>query len=413
MVQAVESPLVSPTSCADATCGKGSPAPAAPSPAVVLAGVLAALAVTAAAAARVRRRPAWVGALPRGLPRPALPPSSVLLAQSSADCARPDPSILERRCAPPGAGPCPRPAAAHRRPPHHYRRARPVPHWTFKENPPCRSPIPGPRGPQSSRSSKSTTSARSGTSGRREVRRPGTRAESFRLRHPVMTALIPVGLVVAAIATMVVIKATGGSASLSSSHLSAAGTSRLGRLGPPRCRPRSPAASPFRGRPSRRWAAPGATVCPLLSAGPPSSKDEDGKPTVTYVGAEYCPYCAAERWALAVALSRFGTFTHLSATHSAGTDVYPTPRRCRSMGRATRAPIVDFQPVEEATNQVVNGSYETLQTPPPPRARSLNKYDAAGSIPFPRHRQQVRRGRGQLLATGVAGPDAWTRSRRS
>jgi hypothetical protein len=66
MVQAVESPLASPTSCADATCGKGSPAPAGPSPAVVLVALLGALAVTAAVAARVRPRPAEVGALPRG-----------------------------------------------------------------------------------------------------------------------------------------------------------------------------------------------------------------------------------------------------------------------------------------------------------------------------------------------------------
>jgi hypothetical protein len=37
-----------------------------------------------------------------------------------------------------------------------------------------------------------------------------------------------------------------------------------------------------------------------------------GKPEVLYMGAEYCPYCAAERWALIVALSRFGTFSGLA-----------------------------------------------------------------------------------------------------
>jgi uncharacterized protein DUF929 len=34
-----------------------------------------------------------------------------------------------------------------------------------------------------------------------------------------------------------------------------------------------------------------------------------GKPEVLYIGAEYCPYCAAERWALIVALARFGSFS--------------------------------------------------------------------------------------------------------
>ena len=37
----------------------------------------------------------------------------------------------------------------------------------------------------------------------------------------------------------------------------------------------------------------------------------------------------------------------------------PTPRPSPSTGRTTRARIVDFQPVEEATNQAVNGAYPT------------------------------------------------------
>src|SRR5580692_10140458 len=43
---------------------------------------------------------------------------------------------------------------------------------------------------------------------------------------------------------------------------------------------------------------------------------ENGKPEMLYIGAEYCPYCAAERWAMVVALSRFGTFSGLSTVHS-------------------------------------------------------------------------------------------------
>jgi ABC-type Fe3+ transport system permease subunit len=66
MAQAVESPLTSPTSCADATCGKGAPTPAAPSLAIALVAVLGGLAVAAAAAALIRRRPAEVSALPSG-----------------------------------------------------------------------------------------------------------------------------------------------------------------------------------------------------------------------------------------------------------------------------------------------------------------------------------------------------------
>ena len=46
-----------------------------------------------------------------------------------------------------------------------------------------------------------------------------------------------------------------------------------------------------------------------------------------YIGAEFCPYCAAMRWSMAVALSRFGTFTPLHGIHSSSTDVDPSTRR--------------------------------------------------------------------------------------
>jgi hypothetical protein len=42
----------------------------------------------------------------------------------------------------------------------------------------------------------------------------------------------------------------------------------------------------------------------------------DGKPTFMYVGGEFCPYCAAERWSMVQALSKFGTFSGLRQMHS-------------------------------------------------------------------------------------------------
>ena len=59
--------------------------------------------------------------------------------------------------------------------------------------------------------------------------------------------------------------------------------------------------------------APSPAQAPAkLQGGTPLT--QDGKPKVLYIGAEYCPYCAAQRWALAVALSRFGTFDKLART---------------------------------------------------------------------------------------------------
>ncbi len=49
----------------------------------------------------------------------------------------------------------------------------------------------------------------------------------------------------------------------------------------------------------------------------------EGKPEIVFVSEESCPFCAAERWALTVALSHFGTWTELGITKSSATDIYP------------------------------------------------------------------------------------------
>jgi hypothetical protein len=62
------------------------------------------------------------------------------------------------------------------------------------------------------------------------------------------------------------------------------------------------------------------------TATPPTPITESastGAPTVLFIGAEFCPYCAAERWSLINALGRFGTFSGLKTTYSSSTDVFP------------------------------------------------------------------------------------------
>ncbi|MHB1500588.1 MAG: DUF929 family protein [Candidatus Dormibacteria bacterium] len=46
----------------------------------------------------------------------------------------------------------------------------------------------------------------------------------------------------------------------------------------------------------------------------------NGKPEVLYIGAEFCPYCALERWSLIGALSRFGSFSNLQIIRSSVSD---------------------------------------------------------------------------------------------
>ena len=67
----------------------------------------------------------------------------------------------------------------------------------------------------------------------------------------------------------------------------------------------------------------GSSVSPLIATKGQPALASGGKPEVVFMGEESCPYCAAERWALVVALSRFGSFSNLRLIHSSSTDVYP------------------------------------------------------------------------------------------
>jgi hypothetical protein len=74
VVQTVEPPLFVPIHCSDATCGKGTPAAPAPSPGIVLAGVVGTLAAAAALISLIRRRRLHAATLPAGVPNLLLRP---------------------------------------------------------------------------------------------------------------------------------------------------------------------------------------------------------------------------------------------------------------------------------------------------------------------------------------------------
>jgi Domain of unknown function (DUF929) len=209
----------------------------------------------------------------------------------------------------------------------------------------------------------------------------------FRSRHPVITALVPVGLVVAAVAAMIVIKAAGTSnpPASASSHLNATGGSSgagAADTGTTALSPQVVAALSVPAATLDAVGSPSGDVLPNKIGNGSILKGADGKPLITYIGAEYCPFCAAERWSLAVALSRFGTFSNLSGTHSSVTDVYPDTQTLSFYGSSYSSPYIDFQPVEETTNQPAGAGYQTLQTPTAAQNALVAKYDPQGSIPF-------------------------------
>jgi hypothetical protein len=68
-----------------------------------------------------------------------------------------------------------------------------------------------------------------------------------------------------------------------------------------------------------------------------------------YIGAEYCPYCAATRWSMAVALSRFGTLTPLRGIHSSPTDTDPNTATLTFYKAGYTSNYLAFTPVENET----------------------------------------------------------------
>ena len=113
-----------------------------------------------------------------------------------------------------------------------------------------------------------------------------------------------------------------------------------------------------------------------------------GKPEVLYMGAEYCPFCAAQRWSMVNALSRFGTFTGLTTTHSSSTDSDPNTPTWTFYKSTYKSDYITFTSVEETTNERQGNSsstsvpYVTLQTPTSAQQALGQAYDPGGSIPF-------------------------------
>jgi thiol-disulfide isomerase/thioredoxin len=116
------------------------------------------------------------------------------------------------------------------------------------------------------------------------------------------------------------------------------------------------------------------TIKPITGAALTSG----GKPEMLYIGAEFCPYCAAMRWSMAVALSRFGTLsTPLHGIHSAGgQEAYPNTATLTFYKTSYTSKYLTFTPVE---NEKVDHS--PLQQVNAQQKALWQKYNA-NSYPF-------------------------------
>jgi thiol-disulfide isomerase/thioredoxin len=150
------------------------------------------------------------------------------------------------------------------------------------------------------------------------------------------------------------------------------------------------------GIPSKSLASTISFSPPIKITKPQPPLVDNGKPEVFYFGAEYCPFCATERWPMVVALSRFGTFSHLRITTSSAFDVYPLTNTFSFYKSTFVSPYLSFVPVEYETDKPLasSGGYTTLMTPTKRESALVAKYDgppytgpqtstaSSGSIPF-------------------------------
>jgi hypothetical protein len=120
----------------------------------------------------------------------------------------------------------------------------------------------------------------------------------------------------------------------------------------------------------------------------------DGKPGVFYMGGEYCPFCAAERWAMAASFSRFGTLSGLQTMESSSSDVYPSTQTFTFAQTHYTSPYIALRTRELYSNQenAAGTGYVILQPLTKTDSKLVTTYDTSkytggtttksGSIPF-------------------------------
>jgi hypothetical protein len=135
---------------------------------------------------------------------------------------------------------------------------------------------------------------------------------------------------------------------------------------------------------SRVGASPAVTSLQPVSTG--SSLRIDGKPGIVFVSEESCPFCAAERWPVVIALSHFGTWSHLGATTSSSTDVYPSTATFSFRDASYSSPYLALR-----TTELTDNAGHPLEPLTPLDTNLLDRYDVppyvngadqSGAVPF-------------------------------
>jgi hypothetical protein len=135
---------------------------------------------------------------------------------------------------------------------------------------------------------------------------------------------------------------------------------------------------------------------PLLTSG--------GKPEVLYMGGEFCPYCAAERWALAAAVSRFGHLSGLRFIHSSPDDYAPSTPTLSFTGARYTSKYLAFVPVEWLGERAAPTPFGHVYLQhPTAQQKALWSRLAHGAIPFVDIGNKFVVSGSQYLPTALAG----------
>jgi hypothetical protein len=121
---------------------------------------------------------------------------------------------------------------------------------------------------------------------------------------------------------------------------------------------------------------------PTVDAGQPKLV-VGGKPGAVFIGGVFCPYCGAERWAIIMAFSRFGTFSNLHETTSSPWDVYPSTPTFSFHGATYTSRYIALAMAEHSGNDVDGPGTESVLDPLTKQEAELwQKYDNSYGYPF-------------------------------
>ncbi len=158
-------------------------------------------------------------------------------------------------------------------------------------------------------------------------------------------AMAAVAVVVVLVVVLVVVKITGSSSSNSSTN------TRIAPVDVPANASTVAALESVPVSVENAVGLPSGITTPSVDTGQPPLV-LNGKPGVVFIGGEFCPLCGAERWALILAFSHFGTFSGLKETTSSPWDSDPDTPTFSFYGATYTSSLLTFQPVEYESNDV-------------------------------------------------------------